>query len=62
MDQILECLLARMNVTEERMEASLREMRTNQEEITANLVAKIEADNEKFEVLRGTLISRMDIY
>jgi hypothetical protein len=44
---------------QERTDANLREMmaeiKTNREEMTARLEAKIEANNEKFEVLRGTL-------
>jgi hypothetical protein len=40
------------------MERLLAEMRTNQE----RLEAKIEARNEKFEVLWGTVVSWMDIH
>jgi hypothetical protein len=38
------------------------EIRTDREEITAGLEANTDANNEKFEVLRGTLVSRLDIY
>jgi peptidoglycan hydrolase CwlO-like protein len=41
------------------------EMRTNQEKMDAKIDAsqeKMEGNNEKFEVLRGTLVSRMDIH
>jgi hypothetical protein len=34
----------------------------NQEMLTARLEAKIEPSNDKFEVLRGTLVSWMDIH
>jgi hypothetical protein len=44
---------------EERMEAKIgTEIRTNEE----RMETKIEASNEKFEVLRGTLVSRMDAH
>jgi hypothetical protein len=38
------------------------EKRTDQDEMTARLEAKIEVNNGKFEVLRGTLISWIDIH
>jgi hypothetical protein len=73
LEQILARLLAEMNVIEERPDASLREMkaevstsreemRTDQSEMTARLEAKIEDNNEMFEALLGTLVSRMDIH
>jgi hypothetical protein len=66
MEQILACALAKVNVMVERMDTNLREMkaemRTDQEEMTARVEAKIEASNEKFEVLQDTLVSQMDIH
>jgi hypothetical protein len=61
MEQILVCLLAKMNAMDERTDTNLREikaeirtnqeeMRTDQEEMTARLEAKVEANNEKYEV------------
>jgi hypothetical protein len=63
---------AEMNAVEKRTGANLREtkaeirnnreeMRTDQAEMTARLEDKIEANNGKFEVLLGTVISRMEI-
>jgi hypothetical protein len=46
------------------IEHLLAEIRTNKAKMDANqerTEAKIEANNEKFEVLRGTLVSWMDI-
>jgi hypothetical protein len=37
-------------------------MRTDQEEMTGRLEAKIEDNNKKFEVLQDTLISQVDIH
>jgi hypothetical protein len=50
-EQILARLLAEMNVTQERMDANLREMK-----------AEIRANNEKFEVLQVIIISQMNIH
>jgi hypothetical protein len=54
-----------MNAIEERTDASLSEMkaemRTEREEMTVSLETRIKGNNENFEVLRGTLVSRMDI-
>jgi hypothetical protein len=48
------------------MKAEIRtnreETRIDQEEMAARLEAKIEDKNEMSEVLRGTLVSRMDIH
>jgi hypothetical protein len=46
MEQILEHLLAKMNVMQERMDANLRAVK-----------AEIRSNNETLEVLRGTFIS-----
>jgi hypothetical protein len=73
MEQILECLLAEMSTTEERMEVKQEwmyanlgqmkvEIRTDQEEIMARLEAKIDAHNKKSEDLRGTLLSQTEIH
>jgi copper homeostasis protein CutC len=66
MEQILECLLAEMNVMQERTDTSLKEIKaeikTNQEEMMVRLESKIEANNEKFEVLPGSPISQTDIH
>jgi hypothetical protein len=51
MEKMTECLLA--------------EIRTNQGKMDANqekMEAKTEANNEKFEVIQGALVSRMDIH
>jgi hypothetical protein len=49
------CLLAKVREFHEEMMA---EMKTNEE----RLEAKIEGNKQKFEVLRGTLVSRMDAH
>jgi hypothetical protein len=62
MVQIMACLLAETNASQEETRA---EIRTNQEEMKTNqerMEAKTDVNNEKFEVPRGTLISRMDIH
>jgi hypothetical protein len=51
MDQILDYLLAKTNVMQERMEANLKEMKV-----------EIKTNNKKFEVLQGTFVSQMDIH
>jgi hypothetical protein len=63
MEQILERLLA----CQEQMTAKMKaQMESNQVEMMARLEAKIEdkmdPHHEKFEDLRGTLVSRMDIH
>jgi hypothetical protein len=50
---------AEMKANKAKTDANLRDMR---EEITARLETEIETNNEKFVVLRSTLISRMDIH
>jgi hypothetical protein len=49
-------MLAKIEVCQERADANLKEMK---EQMLARLDAKIEDNNEKFEVLQGTLVSRM---
>jgi hypothetical protein len=57
--QMIGRLLAEMKANREQMMAKIKtEMETNQE-MLARMEARIEADNEKFEVLRDTLVSRM---
>jgi peptidoglycan hydrolase CwlO-like protein len=47
MEQMMELMLAKMDSFQEKMDAFQEEMRTS---------------SEKFEVLRGTVVSRMDIH
>jgi FtsZ-binding cell division protein ZapB len=54
MQQMMERLLAKMD-------ANQAEKKTNQE-MLARMEVKIEANNEKFEVLPDTLISQMDVH
>jgi predicted ribonuclease toxin of YeeF-YezG toxin-antitoxin module len=73
MEKMLTCLLAEMNAVEDKTDANLRkikaeirtnreEMRTNQEEMTAGLEDKIVTNNDKFEVLRCTLVTWVDTH
>jgi hypothetical protein len=48
MQQMMACLLA--------------EIRASQEHLEEEMLVKKEASKEKFEVLQGTLVSRMDAY
>jgi peptidoglycan hydrolase CwlO-like protein len=51
MKQMMAHLLAEVRITREEMKSSQEEMK-----------AEIRANNKKFAVLRGTLVSRMDIH
>jgi hypothetical protein len=69
MEQMMARLLDEIRTNQAKADANLKDMK---EEIIARLEAKIDANqekledriaanNEKFEVLRGNLVSRMDI-
>jgi hypothetical protein len=55
MEQILERLLAKMNVMQERTEANLREMKASQEHLKEEIMAGLKT-------LIGCLTSRIDVY
>jgi hypothetical protein len=48
-----------MKANQAKTDADLRDMR---DEITARLETEIETNNEKFEVLQNTFVSKMDIH
>jgi hypothetical protein len=73
MEQMMAYLLAEIRTNQEEMKENIRTNDANlkemKEEMTArleaslqNMKAKIKANNEKFEVLQGTLVSWMDIH
>jgi hypothetical protein len=47
-------MLAKMETNQEKMNAKV--------DVNKKMEARIDSDNEKFEVLRGTLVCRMDIH
>jgi hypothetical protein len=53
--ELKEETLARMEINQERMDAKIGSSQGKME-------VRIEANNEKFEVLQGTLVSHMDIH
>jgi FtsZ-binding cell division protein ZapB len=65
MQQMMERLLAKMDANQAEMkgdqEERKAEMKTN-DKMLVRMEAKIEADNEKFEVLQDTLVSQIDAH